>query len=238
MKAIILNSGMGVRMGELTSEHPKCMTELFDETILSRQLKMLKNTGVKDVVITTGYFDKVLREYVNTLSLPLNITFIKNEEYRNTNYIYSLFLTKNCVRDDIILMHGDLVFEEDILRKALKSEKSVMVVSSTQPLPEKDFKAAMKDGRIREVSIHVFDNAVSAQPLYKLNREDWEIWLNNICKFCEKGDVHCYAENAFNEVSEQCKLYPLDVLNELCGEIDTQEDYGNILEKLRNYHAE
>ena len=38
MKALILNSGLGSRMGALTSEHPKCMTELNPkETILSRQ---------------------------------------------------------------------------------------------------------------------------------------------------------------------------------------------------------
>ena len=44
MKALILNSGMGKRMGVLTSEHPKCMTEIKDgETILSRQLTLLKN---------------------------------------------------------------------------------------------------------------------------------------------------------------------------------------------------
>ena len=42
MKALILNSGLGSRMGVLTSEHPKCMTELNSkETILSRQLNML-----------------------------------------------------------------------------------------------------------------------------------------------------------------------------------------------------
>ena len=42
MKVLILNSGMGSRMGLLTSEHPKCMTEIsVKETILSRQLKMM-----------------------------------------------------------------------------------------------------------------------------------------------------------------------------------------------------
>ena len=42
MKALILNSGLGSRMGVLTSEHPKCMTEISTrETILSRQLSML-----------------------------------------------------------------------------------------------------------------------------------------------------------------------------------------------------
>ena len=42
MKALILNSGLGSRMGELTSDHPKCMTEISSkETILSRQLNMI-----------------------------------------------------------------------------------------------------------------------------------------------------------------------------------------------------
>ncbi len=40
MKAIILNSGLGHRMGVITKEHPKCMTEISHrETILSRQLR-------------------------------------------------------------------------------------------------------------------------------------------------------------------------------------------------------
>ena len=46
MKALILNSGMGSRMGVLTSEHPKCMTEISNrETILSRQLKQIAEAG-------------------------------------------------------------------------------------------------------------------------------------------------------------------------------------------------
>ena len=54
MKALILNSGMGSRMGALTNEHPKCMTEIaLGETIISRQLKMLAAAGIKDIVITT-----------------------------------------------------------------------------------------------------------------------------------------------------------------------------------------
>ncbi len=61
MKALILNSGLGSRMGVLTSEHPKCMTEISaGETILSRQLKMIAGAGIGEVVMTTGYFDGIL----------------------------------------------------------------------------------------------------------------------------------------------------------------------------------
>lgn len=92
MKALILNSGLGHRMGKLTQEHPKCMTDISDkDTILSRQLKELVRVGIDDVVITTGYFDKVLEDYCKSLNLPLNFTFVNNPIYDSTNlYIPSI----------------------------------------------------------------------------------------------------------------------------------------------------
>ena len=61
MKAVILNSGLGSRMGVLTSEQPKCMTEISSrETILSRQLFMIAEAGIKEVVMTTGYREEIL----------------------------------------------------------------------------------------------------------------------------------------------------------------------------------
>lgn len=89
MKALILNSGMGSRMRELTATHPKCMTKLSSgETILSRQLTQLYNIGITDVVITVGYLDNVLMEYCNSLNMSLKIDFVKNDKYDRTNYIY------------------------------------------------------------------------------------------------------------------------------------------------------
>jgi phosphoenolpyruvate phosphomutase len=83
------------------------------------------------------------------------------------------------------------------------------------------------------VGIEFFNDAMAAQPLYKLNKEDWNAWLDEICAFCEKDDVKCYAENAFNEVSDKCNVYPLDVENMLCNEIDTPEDLATVSAKLR-----
>ena len=72
-------------MGVLTSEHPKCMTEISaKETILSRQLAMIKEAGIKEVVITTGYYDEILVQYCDELDLGLDITFVNNPEYDKT----------------------------------------------------------------------------------------------------------------------------------------------------------
>ncbi len=235
MKALILNSGLGKRMGVLTSEHPKCMTEIdVNETILSRQLKMLAEEGINEVVMTTGLFDQVLVEYCESLELPIEYTFVKNEKYAETNYIYSIYCAKEYLKDeDIIMMHGDLVYENNVLEKVVESEKSCMTVSSTLPLPEKDFKAVLKDGRITAVGIEFFEMAVAAQPLYKLNKAEWNKWLDKIVDYCENGTVSCYAENAFNEISADCEILPLDVKDQLCCEIDTPEDLKVVSDKAK-----
>lgn len=234
MKALILNSGMGSRMGVLTSEHPKCMTEISSrETILSRQLNQMASAGIEEVVVTTGLFDSVLVNYCQSLDLPLHITFVKNPLYQETNYIYSIYCAREYLEDDILLMHGDLVFENTVFDAVVRSETSCMTVSTTLPLPEKDFKAVLKDGRIEKVGIEFFNDAVAAQPLYMLRYDDWKVWLKSIVAFCESDKVKCYAENAFNEVSDTCKIHPLDVKDQLCSEIDTPEDLTIVSERLK-----
>ena len=204
MKALILNSGLGQRMGVITNEHPKCMTEISPKnTILSRQLRQLVSFGVEEVVMTTGYYDKVLVDYCDALHLPIKITFVNNPLYDKTNYIYSIYCAKEQLKDDdILLMHGDLVMESLVMDAVIDSPVSCMAVSSSLPLPEKDFKAVIKDGKIEKVGVEFFENAMAAQPLYKILRGDWQVWMNNIVKFCDADNRKVYAENAFNEVSD------------------------------------
>ena len=234
MKALILNSGLGSRMGVLTSEHPKCMTEISPrETILSRQLRQLSEAGIRQAVITTGYYDEVLVNYCRALDLPLDYTFVKNPVYDQTNYIYSIYCAREYLDDDIVLMHGDLVFENEVFDKVLASEASCMTVSSTLPLPEKDFKAQVKDGMVMRVGVDIFEDALEAQALYKLNKNDWKVWLDKIVEFCEAGNRKVYAENALNELGGAANISALDVGDLLCAEIDNPEDLAAVSAKLK-----
>jgi len=234
MIALITNSGMGSRMGELTKTEPKCMTRLLNgETILERQLKQLVYFGIKEVVITTGYLADKIVEHCNNLDLPIKITFVKNERYTETNYIYSIYCAREYLNDDIIFMHGDLVFEDSVLNQVLLSENSCMAVSSTRPLPEKDFKAELSNEKICKIGINYFDNAVAAQPLYKILKKDWNVWLNKIEEFCKNDNDKVYAENAFNEISDKCSILPLDFKDLVCDEIDNVSDLEIVKEKLK-----
>lgn len=234
MKALILNSGVGHRMGVLTSEHPKCLTEISShETILSRQLELIAASGINEVIITTGHFDEVLVNYCNSLCLPLHYTFVHNPIYDKTNYIYSIYCAKDDIQnDDIILMHGDLVFESTVFEEVISCKTSCMTISSTMKMTEKDFKAVIHSGRIYKVGVEFFTDAMVAQPLYKIKKNDWKIWLDKICEFCESDNRKCYAEKAFNEVSDRCDIRALDVKDALCSEIDTPEDLAVVSAKV------
>ena len=172
MKALILNSGKGSRMGDLTKNHPKCMTEIASmETILSRQLRQIEDYGIKEVVITTGPFEDKLIHYVESLGLDLEYSFVRNPLFAETNYIYSIYLAREVLKDtDLLLMHGDLVVENDVFFDFMEQEGSLMAGSTTKELPEKDFKAEVEDGKITKVGVYCFEHAFSASRSISLRR--------------------------------------------------------------------
>ncbi len=234
MKALLLTSGMGWRMGAMTREHPKCMTELpGGETILSRQLRLLSEAGVREIVMTTGAMADTLTAYCDTL--PTRPILAHNPLYAETNYIYSMRLAAETLGDtDLLLLHGDLAFSPLALLELTQRRESGVIVSSTLPLPEKDFKAKLGPNGVEEIGVSVFERAVAAQPLYYLTAADWRAWRGRIAEYCARGERGCYAENALNELlGREIRLRPVDMRDELCAEIDTPEDWARVGDALR-----
>jgi choline kinase len=219
-------------MGNITKAQPKCLTEIGGgETILSRQLRQLTDAGIKKIVITTGYMQDVLRQHI-TSDKNMDVIFVDNPEYAETNYIYSIYLAREFLHEDLLMMHGDIVMDDSIIAGILQIPASCMAVSFEQDLSEKDFKAVIAGGRIHRISVDSFPNAVYAQPVYKFNRNEWEVWLKSIESFCLAGERRCYAEEAFNTVSGAMMLMPFDVKRRLCGEIDTVADLTAVIKCL------
>lgn len=233
MKFIILNSGLGSRLGDLTKNIPKSLVQIREnQTILSRAINILSQYS-KDFIITTGYLNDVLIGYVNDNFPDLNFTFVHNSVYDKTNYIKSLDLIGD-INDDVILLHGDLVFSEDVANSIINEDNSSVVIDSLIDLPKDDFKAKLADNKVACISTRYFDDdAVACQPFYKLKKEDWNLWKLKIHEFCENGNTNVYAEDALNELlNQQIALNPLDIKGDLCNEIDTKDDLKRIKELL------
>jgi len=240
MKAVILNSGLGKRMEDLTKNNHKSMVVLENnETIYHRQIRILNECGIKDFIVTTGPFKEQMEEAVNIFP-DLNFTFVHNPIYDKTNYIYSMFLAKDYFDDDILLLHGDLVFNKEIIETMLKSEISdICLFNSKLDLPEKDFKGRIQDGLLKEVSINIFDNDCYAfQSLYKLSKETFTKWMDKIIEFVNNGEDHVYAENALNTILDELKIVALSYENDYVEEIDTVKDYERVSREIMEFEKQ
>ena len=227
MKALILNSGMGRRMGALTDDRPKCMTAIGGGfTILSRQLRQLECAGISEVIITTGPFADALRQHVEDLALSIPVRYSPTPNYAATNYIVSIHCAAPLLTgDDVLLLHGDLVLEDSVLQDLLEYPANAVAVDHSLPLPEKDFKAKITSDYVTAIGVELSGNdCVACQPAYKWSASGFARWLTSIAVFISCGETGVYAEKAFNALDGTLPLVPLDLHGRLCCEIDNPQD--------------
>lgn len=236
MKALILAAGSGIRLCPGTDDKPKSLIEIGGKALLDYQIDALIECNIKDIIITTGHLEKKLREYVAKKYPFLNVAYVYNPEYDTTNYIYSMWLARELINDDLILIHGDLVFDEELLVNMVNSNYTNCVLISRKNKPQsKDFKAEVESNSVIKIGVDLFgENVLDSMPMYKLSRSNCLCWLEEIEEFIKNGDKVSYAEDAFNKISDKIILRPLYFDEEFCMEIDTKEDLKMAKSILKN----
>ena len=129
MQAIILAAGMGKRLKELTQNNTKCMVKVNGVSLIDRMLHQIQKQNVDRIVIVVGYEREKLREYIATLGITTQITFIDNPIYDKTNNIYSLSLASDYLcQDDTLLFESDLIFEDSVLDALVKDPRPTLAL--------------------------------------------------------------------------------------------------------------
>nr|MBP3598031.1 iron-containing alcohol dehydrogenase [Eubacterium sp.] len=235
MKALIFNSGTGSRMGSMTEHGPKCLLQLkTGESIFARQLRILAECGITEVIVTTGEYEQDLQEESKKVQ-NITVMYVNNPEYATTNYIYSMYLASEYLDDDILMLHGDLVFNKELVQE-IQSDKnsSVCLINKNISQPPKDFKGRIsEEGYLREVSVNIFDeDCYALQPLYKLSKHCVTSWLDEIRRFVEQGITNVYAENALNLISDKLNICAMSYEKHYINEIDTPEDFVRVSREI------
>lgn len=111
MKAVILAAGLGSRLRPLTDSNPKPLTRVGNVNILESQLEALVSRGANEVAIVTGYLGEKIARWI--ASRPghksLKIHLINNEQFENTNNMFSLSLTETFIDGSpFFLLNGDV----------------------------------------------------------------------------------------------------------------------------------
>lgn len=122
LTVIILAAGVGYRTGG----ECKSLLRIGKESILERQLRLIKKKygPNADIVIVAGHKNaEIVHNFYG------NSRIVTNENFANTNVVYSAYLGLLCnINPNVLLIHGDLIFDYDALPDP--SEESFLVVSS------------------------------------------------------------------------------------------------------------
>lgn len=136
MKAVILAAGRGSRLKELTDHTPKPMLMLRDGIPLLEMIVCgIRDAGVKEFVIITGYLGEQIREWFGDGSrLDVAIQYIEQKEINGTGG--AVRSARFAVGDDVFVMSfGDILISPHNYKRLVETyqqnhAESVMMVNA------------------------------------------------------------------------------------------------------------
>ena len=107
MKAIVIAAGEGSRMGKLTKNIPKPLVLVNGKSIIERQLSILKQNKILDVIIVTGSHNEKFNFK--------NVVYVNDLEHKKHDTLGSLITARDYMNDEIIITYADQIFDEKIM---------------------------------------------------------------------------------------------------------------------------
>ncbi len=127
MKAIILAAGRGSRMKDKTDILPKCLTELWNKTLLEWQLNSLKKAGISDIAIITGYRSEEIRKR------QPNLKYFHNDIWDKTNMVATLLKADEWLKtDDCIVSYADIIYTSKAVKSLIESKADIAITYYTK----------------------------------------------------------------------------------------------------------
>jgi L-glutamine-phosphate cytidylyltransferase len=120
MKAIILAAGRGSRMKNLTDDRPKCLVELRGKALLDWQLAALREAGVEQAAIVTGYRRELFADR--------GLTEFHNPRWAETNMVSSLACAQKWLQaETCIVSYSDIFYSAEAVRLLMESQAALAV---------------------------------------------------------------------------------------------------------------
>lgn len=121
-RTVILAAGEGTRLRPLTDHLPKTLVPLGGMPLLTRQMSVLRSSGITDISIVVGYCAEALES--------CGARLFRNPRYATTNMVASLHSAKPLFdgADDVVVAYGDIVYEPRVLARLLATDAPIAVV--------------------------------------------------------------------------------------------------------------
>ncbi|KMW72849.1 aminotransferase [Photorhabdus luminescens subsp. luminescens] len=127
---ILLCAGRGSRLSTRTSNKPKPLVETNQISFIDNALRNIESVGIEKVIIVVGYKSDVLMSHIKQNAYNLHIEFVNSDKWESTNNIYSLYLARNWIKQDTLILEGDIFFTKKCLESVMSKAGDLNVLVS------------------------------------------------------------------------------------------------------------
>jgi len=239
--ALILAAGRGTRLIPMTNEMPKCLVKVLGKNLLTYQLEAIQLSGIKDVIIVVGYHGTKIVDFIESegFNKKLNFTFVENKKFDKTASCYSLWLSKEHLKNSYIHLNSDLIFQPELLLKLIADKRNNGIITSKNIKVEKDMVRFVTKGE-RIVKLGKYSEIQKANGFLigpaKFSSSAAKVLIDHIALEISQGILNNANYLAFGKILDKIRFYSISAEDYFWKEIDTLEDIkkaGYLLEKLK-----
>lgn len=176
MQVVILASGRGTRMGNLTDAVPKPMLTVAGKNLIERKLDVLPPL-FDEIILVIGYQGQVIREYFGADYHGIPIRYVEQPDLSGTGS--ATWLVRDYVQDRFLILMGDDLYAREDIEKCIAKDDWVVLVERTSHMASggsvivdsKGYAIGIEEGDhtgkpgVMNTNMFVLDSRVFAQPL-------------------------------------------------------------------------
>jgi choline kinase len=236
MKAIIMAAGIGSRLKKQLGNQPKCCTQVGEEILIERMLRLLAEKGIHDVALVLGYQSEVV---IGRLRGKTKARFYINPFYHVTNSIASLWFAREELdgQDDVVIFNGDLFFEPALLDTVLAPKEEVVMFADPRRVHEADYRFGYENGLLRcyGKNLRPEDSTGEYIGIAKLRRGFVGTFRAGLEVLIAAQQHTLWWEDVlYNLCATQRRIHIVEVTDTFWAEVDYIEDYERIQAFLQN----
>jgi len=247
--AVILAAGMGIRLRNVTGLLPKGLLKIGGKSLISRSLESLKNEGINRALIVTGFQESLYHEHLQQKADIPELEFVHSKQFEETGSMHSLFVAKNYLQEDFLLLESDLLYESRALPSMINFEGPDVVLASGETgsgdevyiygekfdkQPTTITSGNIVKGKIAAISKKPFPSLSVQGELVGISKISLQL-LNRMCEYHEEHlEFPCsrHYEECISDLCPKTEIPFLKYADLVWTEIDDQSHYERALKEI------
>ena len=226
MTYIILAAGKGNNLQPLTLKYAKTSYKLDEETtVLQRMVRSIRCADKNaEIVVVVGYKAAEIKKELE----GENVVFVMNPFYEVTNSISSVWFARDYLeRENVAIVHGDVVFSDDIVEEILTrpTEYPFVLVDSSFVSPG-SYNIVSKDNQVLVMSKKLEHFTAKYCCMTKLDPVSSRLLKEEIDSMINSNMYDQYFEDSLVQMImfHDFQLFCEDISGKKWAEVDTVDD--------------